>query len=188
MNKIEAIIKPFKLDEVREALSEMGITGLTVTEVKGFGRQKGHTEIYRGSEYTVDFLPKVRLEIVVGDDLAAEVEVLDVEVHPRARALLVDEHEAAGVEGVPHGLGALGGVAREADGAHVLEPVARLGRGDQLAEARLGEHRRHRVGEREAVDRLQVGLREARRGGVDGQRVGRGGARGGREHQDADDP
>jgi nitrogen regulatory protein P-II 1 len=65
MKKIEAVIKPFKLDEVREALSEMGITGLTVTEVKGFGRQKGHTELYRGAEYVVDFLPKVKIEVVV---------------------------------------------------------------------------------------------------------------------------
>jgi nitrogen regulatory protein PII len=65
MKKIEAIIKPFKLDEVREALSEIGVTGLTVTEVKGFGRQKGHTELYRGAEYVVDFLPKVKLEVVV---------------------------------------------------------------------------------------------------------------------------
>ena len=68
MKKIEAIIKPFKLDEVREALSEIGVTGLTVTEVKGFGRQKGHTELYRGSEYVVDFLPKVKLEIVVASE------------------------------------------------------------------------------------------------------------------------
>ena len=67
MKKIEAIIKPFKLDEVREALSEIGVTGLTVTEVKGFGRQKGHTELYRGAEYVVDFLPKVKIEIVVTD-------------------------------------------------------------------------------------------------------------------------
>ena len=67
MKKIEAIIKPFKLDDVKSALSEMGIQGLTVTEVKGFGRQKGHTEVYRGAEYVVDFLPKVKLEIVVGD-------------------------------------------------------------------------------------------------------------------------
>ena len=73
MKKIEAIIKPFKLEDVKEALSEIGIQGMTVTEVKGFGRQKGHTEIYRGSEYTVDFLPKVKLEIVVGDDQAEEV-------------------------------------------------------------------------------------------------------------------
>lgn len=65
MKKIEAIIKPFKLDEVREALSEIGVSGLTVTEVKGFGRQKGHTELYRGAEYVVDFLPKVKIEIVV---------------------------------------------------------------------------------------------------------------------------
>ena len=68
MKKIEAIIKPFKLDEVREALSEIGITGMTVTEVKGFGRQKGHTELYRGAEYVVDFLPKVKLEMVVKAD------------------------------------------------------------------------------------------------------------------------
>ena len=68
MKKIEAIIMPFKLDEVREALSEIGVTGLTVTEVKGFGRQKGHTELYRGAEYVVDFLPKVKIEIVVSDE------------------------------------------------------------------------------------------------------------------------
>ncbi len=68
MKKIEAIIKPFKLDEVREALSEIGITGMTVTEVKGFGRQKGHTELYRGAEYVVDFLPKVKIELVVKED------------------------------------------------------------------------------------------------------------------------
>ncbi|MBP9218259.1 MAG: P-II family nitrogen regulator [Sterolibacterium sp.] len=67
MKKIEAIIKPFKLDEVREALSEIGISGLTVTEVKGFGRQKGHTELYRGAEYVVDFLPKIKVEIVIAD-------------------------------------------------------------------------------------------------------------------------
>ena len=65
MKKIEAIIKPFKLDEVREALSELGITGLTLTEVKGFGRQKGHTELYRGAEYVVDFLPKIKVEVVI---------------------------------------------------------------------------------------------------------------------------
>jgi nitrogen regulatory protein P-II 1 len=69
MKKIEAIIKPFKLDEVKEALQEVGIQGITVTEAKGFGRQKGHTELYRGAEYVVDFLPKVKLEIVVADDL-----------------------------------------------------------------------------------------------------------------------
>ena len=67
MKKIEAIVKPFKLDEVREALSELGCTGLTVTEVKGFGRQKGHTELYRGAEYTVDFLPKVKVEVILAD-------------------------------------------------------------------------------------------------------------------------
>ncbi len=69
MKKVEAIIKPFKLDEVREALSELGVTGLTVTEVKGFGRQKGHTELYRGAEYVVDFLPKVKVEVIVSDAL-----------------------------------------------------------------------------------------------------------------------
>jgi nitrogen regulatory protein P-II 1 len=73
MKKIEAIIKPFKLDEVKAALSEIGIEGMTVTEVKGFGRQKGHTETYRGSEYIVDFLPKVKIEIVVGDSGAEAV-------------------------------------------------------------------------------------------------------------------
>lgn len=71
MKKIEAIIKPFKLDEVREALSDIGVTGLTVTEVKGFGRQKGHTELYRGAEYVVDFLPKVKIELVIA---ASQVE------------------------------------------------------------------------------------------------------------------
>lgn len=69
MKKIEAIFKPFKLDEVREALSEIGVSGLTVTEVKGFGRQKGHTELYRGAEYVVDFLPKVKVEVVIPDNL-----------------------------------------------------------------------------------------------------------------------
>ena len=69
MKKIEAIIKPFKLDDVREALSDVGITGMTVIEVKGFGRQKGHTELYRGAEYMVDFLPKTKIEIIIADDL-----------------------------------------------------------------------------------------------------------------------
>ena len=69
MKKIEAIVKPFKLDEVREALSEIGVTGLTVTEVKGFGRQKGHTELYRGAEYVVDFLPKVKIEVILADGM-----------------------------------------------------------------------------------------------------------------------
>ena len=68
MKKVDAIIKPFKLDDVREALSDVGITGMTATEVKGFGRQKGHTELYRGAEYVVDFLPKVKIEIVINDD------------------------------------------------------------------------------------------------------------------------
>jgi nitrogen regulatory protein P-II 1 len=73
MKKVEAIIKPFKLDEVKEALSSVGCQGLTVTEVKGFGRQKGHTELYRGAEYVVDFLPKVKLEVIVSDDKVASV-------------------------------------------------------------------------------------------------------------------
>jgi nitrogen regulatory protein P-II 1 len=73
MKKIEAIIKPFKLDEVKDALNAIGIQGITVTEVKGFGRQKGHTELYRGAEYVVDFLPKVKLEIIAADNLVAKI-------------------------------------------------------------------------------------------------------------------
>jgi len=73
MKKIEAIIKPFKLDDVKEALKDIGIQGLTVTEVKGFGRQKGHTELYRGAEYVIDFLPKIKLEIIVSDDMVTKV-------------------------------------------------------------------------------------------------------------------
>ena len=73
MRKIEAIIKPFKLDEVKEALHEIGVQGMTVTEVKGFGRQKGHTELYRGAEYVVDFLPKIKIEIAVPDEMAEKV-------------------------------------------------------------------------------------------------------------------
>jgi nitrogen regulatory protein P-II 1 len=72
MKKIEAIIKPFKLDEVKEALADVGVLGLTVTEVKGFGRQKGHTELYRGAEYVVDFLPKVKIEVVLTDEMVAK--------------------------------------------------------------------------------------------------------------------
>ena len=73
MKKVEAIIKPFKLDEVKESLSSIGVQGITVSEVKGFGRQKGHTEVYRGAEYVVDFLPKVKLEIIVKEDMVAQV-------------------------------------------------------------------------------------------------------------------
>jgi nitrogen regulatory protein P-II 1 len=73
MKKIEAIIKPFKLEDVKEALREIGIQGLTVVEVKGFGRQKGHTELYRGAEYVIDFLPKIKLEIVVSEDMVSKV-------------------------------------------------------------------------------------------------------------------
>ena len=73
MKKIEAIIKPFKLDDVKEALTELGVIGMTVTEVRGFGRQKGHTELYRGSEYTIDFLPKVKIELVVPDHIGEKV-------------------------------------------------------------------------------------------------------------------
>ncbi len=80
MKKIEAIIKPFRLDEVKDALHEVGILGMTATEVKGFGRQKGHTEIYRGAEYVVDFLPKLKLEIAVGDDRVNEVVSIILEV------------------------------------------------------------------------------------------------------------
>lgn len=82
MKKIEAIIKPFKLDEVREALSEIGVTGLTVTEVKGFGRQKGHTELYRGAEYVVDFLPKIKMELVISEGLLdSAIEVIVKAAH-----------------------------------------------------------------------------------------------------------
>jgi nitrogen regulatory protein P-II 1 len=73
LKKVEAIIKPFKLDEVKEALNEIGIQGITVSEVKGFGRQKGHTELYRGAEYVVDFIPKIKMEIIVSDDVIAKV-------------------------------------------------------------------------------------------------------------------
>lgn len=73
MKKVEAIIKPFKLDEVKEALNEIGIQGITISEVKGFGRQKGHTELYRGAEYVVDFIPKIKLEIIVGDEILPKV-------------------------------------------------------------------------------------------------------------------
>ena len=73
MKKVEAIIKPFKLDEVKEALQEFGVQGLTVTEAKGFGRQKGHTELYRGAEYAIDFLPKIKIEIVISDELIDDV-------------------------------------------------------------------------------------------------------------------
>jgi nitrogen regulatory protein P-II 1 len=73
MKKVEAIIKPFKLDDVKESLKEVGVQGLTVTEVKGFGRQKGHTELYRGAEYVIDFLPKIKLEIAVSDDMVTKV-------------------------------------------------------------------------------------------------------------------
>ena len=82
MKKIEAIIKPFKLDEVRESLSEIGVNGLTVTEVKGFGRQKGHTELYRGAEYVVDFLPKIKIELVVSDEM----------VEPAMEAIIKSAH------------------------------------------------------------------------------------------------
>ncbi|OGR28391.1 MAG: transcriptional regulator [Desulfuromonadales bacterium GWD2_54_10] len=73
MKKVEAIIKPFKLDEVKEALNEIGIQGITISEVKGFGRQKGHTELYRGAEYVVDFIPKIKIEIIVSDDILPKV-------------------------------------------------------------------------------------------------------------------
>jgi nitrogen regulatory protein P-II 1 len=86
MKKVEAIIKPFKLDDVREALSEIGVTGMTATEVKGFGRQKGHTELYRGAEYVIDFLPKVKLEIVIQEELVERcIEVSPIEKIVRIR-------------------------------------------------------------------------------------------------------
>lgn len=82
MKKIEAVIKPFKLDEVKDELNNVGILGLTVTEVKGYGRQKGHTELYRGAEYAVDFLPKIKIELIISDDLVEEVvEVIKMKAH-----------------------------------------------------------------------------------------------------------
>ena len=87
MKKIEAIIKPFKLDEVKEALQEIGLQGITVTEAKGFGRQKGHTELYRGAEYVVDFLPKVKIEVVLGDDMVEKaIEAIIKPPRPAASA------------------------------------------------------------------------------------------------------
>jgi len=91
MKKIEAIIKPFKLDDVREALSDAGITGMTVTEVKGFGRQKGHTELYRGAEYMVDFLPKIKIEIIISNELLD----ICVDTDKIIRIRTGDENEAA---------------------------------------------------------------------------------------------
>ena len=82
MQKVEAVIKPFKLDEVKEALNAIGVQGITVSEVKGFGRQKGHTELYRGAEYVVDFLPKIKLEIVAADDLVPKIVVDDPDARP----------------------------------------------------------------------------------------------------------
>ena len=106
MKKIEAIIKPFKLEEVKDALSELGIEGMTVSEVKGFGRQKGHTEIYRGSEYTVDFLPKIKIELVVADAQkdAAVGTFLIVKLVDKLIGLRVDqEDESAGLDLSQHG-------------------------------------------------------------------------------------
>ena len=89
MKKIEAIIKPFKLDDVRENLSDIGISGMTVTEVRGFGRQKGHTELYRGAEYMVDFLPKVKMEIVVPDDLLEQCLKPSLKLAKQAKSVMV---------------------------------------------------------------------------------------------------
>ena len=99
MKKIEAIIKPFKLDEVKEALTEAGVKGMTLTEVKGFGRQKGHTELYRGAEYVVDFLPKIKIEIVVKDD---EVSKLVDSIQNAARTVAIGDGKifVSPVEGV----------------------------------------------------------------------------------------
>src|SRR5690554_3585672 len=88
MKKIEAIIKPFKLDEVREALAEVGVNGLTVTEVKGFGRQKGHTELYRGAEYVVDFLPKIKVEVVIAERFVEQAVEAIIKVRAPARSVM----------------------------------------------------------------------------------------------------
>ena len=88
MKLVSAVIKPFKLDDVREALSEIGVRGITVTEVKGFGRQKGHTELYRGAEYVVDFLPKIKIEVGIDDDLVDDVGHRDIRTE-----VVVDQHD-----------------------------------------------------------------------------------------------
>jgi len=93
MKKVEAIIKPFKLDDVKEALTAIGVIGMTVTEVRGFGRQKGHTELYRGAEYVVDFLPKVKIELVVEDSLVEQAVRLSHEKYCSATAMLVKTAE-----------------------------------------------------------------------------------------------
>ena len=126
MKKIEAIIKPFKLDEVKEALAKQNINGMTVSEVKGFGRQKGHTELYRGAEYVVDFLPKIKIEILVSDEqaaLAAETIIADRQDRPHRRRQAL---RAAGRGRRPH-------------------PNRRTGRERALAQcrARAREHRGH---------------------------------------------
>ncbi len=113
MKKIEAIIKPFKLDEAKEALAEIGVQGLTVTEVRGFGRQKGHTELYRGAEYVVDFLPKIKLEVVVPDDLAEKVTLALVEASRTGRIgdgkiFVVNVDEAVRIRTGERGEAALG--------------------------------------------------------------------------------
>ena len=92
MKMVSAVIKPFKLDDVREALSNVGVQGVTVTEVKGFGRQKGHTELYRGAEYVVDFLPKVKLEVAVDDDAAERVEEQVPVAKEQVRHILAGQH------------------------------------------------------------------------------------------------
>ena len=99
MKKLEAIIKPFKLEEVKEALAELGIEGMTVTEVKGFGRQKGHTEIYRGSEYTVDFLPKVKVEVVMADDMVERA--VNVVVGAAKTGKIGDDEHVGSVDHLP---------------------------------------------------------------------------------------
>ena len=130
MKKVEAIIKPFKLDDVKEALQEVGVQGLSVIEVKGFGRQKGHTELYRGAEYVVDFLPKVKLEIVLADDLVDRARRPD---EPRRRhAPVVRVHEPvaervgrpAGRTGPRRAAPGTAGAGREAAARHVRRPQA----------------------------------------------------------------
>ena len=108
MKLVKAIIKPFKLEEVKEALSEIGVEGMTVTEVKGFGRQKGHTEIYRGSEYTVDFLPKVMVDVAVGEDIVGPTDLGDPPGRLGGDRRLVNGLDGA-VENPFHGRGFVGG-------------------------------------------------------------------------------
>ena len=129
MKKIEAIIKPFKLDEVKEALAKQGVEGMTVSEVKGFGRQKGHTELYRGAEYVVEFLPKVKLEILVADERAVSI------------AKTVEEHIVASKKATDRRIVALPGkfAGPDADTGNALQGIVQIG-DRAILQILLGQH------------------------------------------------